>query len=112
MKTVVCVLLHALRSCFRTRLALQAENLALRHQITVLQRGRKRLLLNAADRFLWVCLSRLWAGWRSALAIFKPETVTRWHRMGFRLYWQWKSRGLRLISINLRKQESLCIRRG
>jgi hypothetical protein len=75
MKTVVCVLLHALRSRFLTRWALQAENLALRHQITALQRGRKRLLLNAADRFLWVCLSRLWAGWRSALAIFKPETV-------------------------------------
>lgn len=55
MKTVVCVLLHALRSCFRTRLALQGENLALRHQITVLQRGRKRLPLKAADRFLWVC---------------------------------------------------------
>src|SRR5208282_1991686 len=96
MKTVVCVLLHALRSCFRTRLALQAENLALCHQIIVLQRGRKRLPLNAADRFLWVCLGRLWADWRSALAIFKPETVIRWHRRGFRLYWQWKSRGLPL----------------
>jgi len=89
-------LLHAIRSCFRTRLALQAENLALRHQISVLQRGRKRLPMNAADRFLWVCLSRLWAGWRSTLAIFKPETVIHWHRMGFRLYWRWKSRGLRL----------------
>jgi hypothetical protein len=77
-------------------LGLQAENLALRHQITVLQRGRKRRPLNAADRFLWVCRSRLWAGWRSALAIFKPETVIRWHRTGFRLYGRWKSRGLRL----------------
>src|ERR1039458_942179 len=96
MKSLVCLLLHALRSYFRTRLGLQAENLALRHQITVLHRGRKRLPLNAADRFLWVCLSRLWAGWRPALAIFKLETVIRWHRMGFRPYWRWKSRGLRL----------------
>ena len=96
MKTLVCILLHALRPCFRTRLEMQAENLALHHQIIVLQRGRKRLALNAVDRFLWVCLSRLWAGWRSALAIFKPETVIRWHRTGFRLYWWWKSRGLRL----------------
>ena len=88
MKTVVCVLLHASRSCFRTRLALQAENHALRHQITLLQRGRKRLPLNAADRFLWICLSRLWVGWRSALAIFKPETVIRWQRTGFRLSWR------------------------
>ena len=68
MKTILCVFLHAFRSCFRTRLALQAENLALRHQITVLQRGRKRLPLNSADRFFWVCLSRLWAGWRSISA--------------------------------------------
>jgi hypothetical protein len=62
----------------------------------MLQRGQKRLPLNAADRFLCVYLSRLWAGWRSTLAIFKPETVIRWHRTGFRLYWRWKSRGLGL----------------
>jgi transposase InsO family protein len=62
----------------------------------MLQRGRKRLPLNAADRFLWVCLSSLWVGWRSALAIFKPATEIRWHRTGFRRCWRWKSRGLRL----------------
>ena len=41
---------------------------------------------------LWGWLSRLWNGWRSALVIVKPETVIAWHRKGFRLYWQWKSR--------------------
>jgi transposase InsO family protein len=41
---------------------------------------------------LWVRLSRLWRGWRSPLVILKPETVIRWHREGFRLYWTWKSR--------------------
>jgi hypothetical protein len=51
MKTVHFVLFQALRSCFQSRLALQAENLALRRQITVLQRGRRRLPLNAAHRF-------------------------------------------------------------
>jgi transposase InsO family protein len=39
----------------------------------------------------WVWLSRLWSGWRSTLAIVKPETVISWHRKGFRLYWTWKS---------------------
>lgn len=39
------------------------------------------------DRAFWVWLSRLWAEWRSALIIFKPETVIAWHRKGFRLYW-------------------------
>jgi hypothetical protein len=43
-------------------------------------------------RPLWVWLSRLWSGWRSALIIVKPETVISWHRQGFRLYWRWKSR--------------------
>jgi hypothetical protein len=41
---------------------------------------------------LWICLSRLWCDWRSALAIVKPETVVAWHRAGFRLFWTWKVR--------------------
>jgi hypothetical protein len=51
-----------LRSCFRTHLALQVENLALPHQVTLLQHGRKRLPRNATDRFLPLCRSRLWMG--------------------------------------------------
>src|SRR5262245_57930064 len=73
---------------------MQAEILALRHQLTVLQRTQKpkRLMLNGIDRSLWVLLSRLWAGWRSAIIIVKPETVINWHRQGFRWYWTWKIR--------------------
>jgi putative transposase len=82
-----------LSSVFRSRSALQLENLALRHQIGVLQRvGRKRPKLMPWDRLLWVWLSRIWSGWRSALAIVKPETVIAWHRVGFRLFWTWKVR--------------------
>jgi hypothetical protein len=44
------------------------------------------------DQSLWVCLCRLWANWRAALVIVKPETVIAWHRKGFSLYWTWKSR--------------------
>jgi putative transposase len=88
------ILLKALRDCFRTRAVLQAEIIALRHQLLVLQRlnrGR-RPPLKLLDRLLWVWLSQLWAGWKSALLIVKPETVIAWHRRGFRLYWTWKSR--------------------
>src|SRR6201982_1483150 len=82
-----------LSSVFRSRSAFQLENLALRHQIGVLQRvGRKRPKLMPRDRLLWVWLSRIWSGWRSALAIVKPETVIAWHRVGFRLFWTWKVR--------------------
>ena len=85
--------LAALRSSFRTRAALQLEILALRHQINVLRRSQRgRVHLRTADRLLWTWLMRLWPGWRSALAIVKPETVIAWHRKGFRLYWTWKSR--------------------
>lgn len=73
---------------------LQAEILALRHQLLVLQRNNRgrKLRLTFADRLLWVWLLRLWKEWRSALVIVKPETVIAWHRRGSRLYWRRKSR--------------------
>jgi len=86
-------LLATLSSICRSRATLQLENLALRHQIGVLQRSAaKRPKLTSGDRLLWICLSRLWRDWRSALAIVKPETVIAWHRAGFRLFWTWKVR--------------------
>jgi transposase InsO family protein len=83
----------ALGSYFRTRTTLQLEITALRHQINVLRRSQRgRVRLSEADRLFWTWLRRLWPGWRSALVIVKPETVIRWHRKGFRLFWTWKSR--------------------
>src|SRR5467141_3030690 len=103
----LATLLSTLRSIFRSRAVLELENLALRHQIGVLQRSaRRRPKLTSGDRLLWVCLSRLWRDWRSALAIVKPETVLAWHCAGFRLFWTWKVRhgqpGLPLISREVR----------
>ena len=87
------VLLVALSSIFRSRASLELENLALRHQIGVLQRSaRKRPKLTPVDRLLWVWLSRIWSDWRSVLVIVQPETVIAWHRKGFRLFWTWKIR--------------------
>src|SRR5215470_11537959 len=91
MNPVFCSLLFTLFSCFRTRLTLHVEILA-RHQVAVLQRARKRPSVRALDRLFWVWLSQVWAQWRSALVIVKPETVIAWQRKGFRLYWTWKSR--------------------
>src|ERR1700745_1718620 len=72
---------------FRSRAALQLENLALRYQIGVLQRSAaKRPKLTPVDRLLWICLSRLWRDWRSALAIVKRRTSSwfeiSWSRIG------------------------------
>ena len=77
---------------FKSRAALQLENLALRHQLGVLQRSVKRPKLAAADRLLWAWLCAVSGGWRSALVIVKPDTVIAWHRKGFRLFWTWKVR--------------------
>jgi len=86
---VVTILLRLL---LQSRAALAAENLALRQQVAVLQRSVKRPRVHRRDRIFWVWLSRLWRGWRSSLLVVQPETVIRWHREGFRLYWRWKSR--------------------
>ena len=88
MTTVLIVLFTGLRDMLRRRTDLEAELLALRHQLLVLQRehGRRRFRLRSADRAWWVVLSRLWPRWREALLVVKPETVIAWHRRGFRWY--------------------------
>ena len=84
--------LSSFRVYFRTHADIQLEVLALRHQVTVLQRTNPKPKLRPADRRLWVWLSRSWSRWRSALVIVKPDTVIDWHRRGFRWYWTWKVR--------------------
>ena len=81
------------RALISNHAAIAAENLALRQQLGVMQRSVKCPRLRQRDRVFWAWLSRLWADWQSSLMIVNPETVIRWHRDGFRLYWRWKSRG-------------------
>jgi hypothetical protein len=89
----VSITLVVLSSLLKSRVTLQLENVALRHQIGVLQRSaKKRLPLNNSDRLLWIGLARVWAEWRSALVIVKPDTVIAWHRRAFRMFWSWKIR--------------------
>jgi hypothetical protein len=92
MLEVLFSLLSSFRVYFQSSADLQLEFLALRHQITVLQRKTPKPRLKSADRHLWVWLSRFWSRWRSALVIVKPDTVIDWHRRGFRWYWTWKVR--------------------
>jgi hypothetical protein len=80
---------------FRSRAALEAEILVLRHQLNVLRRkSPKRATLSSIDRLLLVGLYRLAPGVLDALKIIRPDTLLRWHRAGFRAYWRWKSRPL------------------
>jgi hypothetical protein len=83
----------AIAGLFRSRAALQAEILVLRHQLNVLRRrSPKRVAVSNVDRLVLVGLYRLAPKVLDALKILQPETVVRWHRAGFRTYWRWKSR--------------------
>jgi putative transposase len=75
---------------FRSRRDLLLENLALRQQLSVFKQKRPRFV--PSDKFFWVMLHSLWPGWKRALILVQPETVVRWHRAGFKLYWTWLSR--------------------
>jgi putative transposase len=82
----------ALIARLRCPIALSLENVALRQQLAVCLRERPRRRLKLRDRVFWLVLRRFWRDWRSALVIVQSDTVVRWHRQGFRLYWRWKSR--------------------
>jgi putative transposase len=82
----------ALVRAFRDRRNLLLENLALRQQLAVLKRRRPRPRLDLFDRFFWITARQLWSKWKQALIVVTPETVVRWHRVGFRLYWRLNSR--------------------
>src|SRR6266480_7652598 len=78
---------------FRSRASLEIEILALRHQLNILRRkSPKRRTFGSIDRMVFAGLYGLAPGVLGALAIVRPETVIRWHRAGFRLYWRWRSR--------------------
>ena len=71
---------------------LALQNVALRQQLVVMQRNCQKPHIRNTDRLFWVLLSRLWENWQETLVIVKPETVVKWHRKGFKLFWKYKSR--------------------
>ena len=77
-----------LRDQLRSRASMQAEILALRHQLGIYQRTTKRLRIQPADRVFWSWLSRIWSGWHDSLVIVQPETVIAWRRRKFREHWR------------------------
>src|SRR3972149_6705316 len=95
MFALLCFVLVVLASPFKSKSRLEAENVALRHQLIVLRRkvhGRVRLTNN--DRWFFIQLYRWFPSVLMVLTIIRPETLVQWHRAGFRCYWRWKSRPL------------------
>ncbi|MBV9543268.1 MAG: integrase, partial [Chloroflexi bacterium] len=88
------LLFSLIRATVRYREALVTENLLLRHQLAILTRPtRKRPRLRARDKLFWVVIRALRRGWRQHLVVVRPESVIRWHRQAWRLFWRWRSRG-------------------
>ena len=100
MKTFAKLIFEFIRLIFRSKQSIVLENLALRQQLAVQQRFVKRPKFTHTDRFFWVCLSKIWNDWKSALVVVQPATVISWHKKGFKLYWKWKSRRVGRPNIN------------
>src|SRR6266568_4556142 len=93
MPELLFLVLRTFVAAIRSRRDLTLENLVLRHQLQLALRTNPHPPLRTPDRVLRVWLRRLWSeGWRRHLSLVQPETVLRWHRKGWRLYWTWKSR--------------------
>jgi hypothetical protein len=92
MIAIAFLFVRVLGDCFKSRRQLETEILVLRHQLNVLrQRAPRRLHLRWADRALFIWLYRHCPRILDAVTIVRPETVVRWHRMGFAAYLRSKS---------------------
>jgi putative transposase len=96
LRMIFRLIINIIRAACMRREDLVIENAALRQQLAVLKDKHPRPGLRPADRIFWTVLRSAWSRWADALFIVKPDTVARWHRMGFRLYWRWKSRSRRI----------------
>jgi putative transposase len=90
---------------FRGRQSLLLENLALRQQLVALKRRHPRPRLGLFDKLFWVVARRVWSAWKESLIIVTPETVVRWHRSGFRMYWRLISRVRRQVGRRQTRKE-------
>jgi hypothetical protein len=86
------LVLGTLADLTRDKAELVAENALLRHQLIILQRQVKRPVSRKTDRLLLVLLARMVRTWKQALFLVQPETLLRWHRELFRLFWKRKSK--------------------
>src|SRR5438309_9092752 len=99
--------LGLLTRCLQSHRSLLLENLALRQQLAVLKRKHPRPRMGTVDKILWVFARRFWGAWKQSLVLVNPETVVRWHRAGFRLYWSLISKARKQVG---RKQLSAEVR--
>jgi hypothetical protein len=90
MVALIFLFLNLIGLLLKSKSRLEAENAALRHQLTVLHRKvRGRVQFTNSDRLFFILLYRWFPSVLKAMTIIRPETLVRWHRAGFRRYWRW-----------------------
>jgi putative transposase len=82
------LILRCVPALFRSRNEQVIVELALRQQLATYSQKKSKPKLTPLDRVFWVALFGFWPRWKQVLVIVKPDTVVRWHRSGFRLYWR------------------------
>src|ERR1700722_4172735 len=107
MLPILMLILGTICRLFCTRHSLLLENLVLRQQLAAFKHRHPRPQLSLTDKLFWIAVRQLWPDWKKFLVVVLPETVVRWHRAGFQLYWRFISRfrgriGRRRISKEIR----------
>jgi len=83
MGALILLLLSLGASFFKSKCRLEAENVALRQQLIVLQRKvRGRVQFTNSDRLFFIQLYRWFPSILKAITTFRPETLVRWHHAG------------------------------
>jgi putative transposase len=85
---LLTILFRCIPAFIRSRNEQALVVLALRQQLATYARQQMKPRWTPLDRTFWVALSRIWPRWKKVLCIVQPETVVRWHRKGFALYWR------------------------
>ena len=91
---------------FKSKTQLQLENIFLRKQLEIYSRSNKRSVVKRSDRIFFSLSKGILNNWKDNLVIVKPETVIKWHRKGFKIFWKMKSKhkgGRGRIDIESRK---------
>jgi putative transposase len=88
----LALIVRSAPALFRSRKEQAIVELALRQQLATLSQKKSKPKITPIDRVFWIALFRFWPRWKRVLVIVKPDTVVRWHRKGFRLYWRWISK--------------------
>ena len=81
-----------IRISIKTRTQLLLEVIMLTKQLEIYQRSDPKLKITGSDRIFFSIIKDIFSNWRDRMFIVKPDTVIKWHKKAFRIYWQWKSK--------------------